>query len=99
MMSRGREERMLQTHLPRLGRGCLFGLGAFINTSVGCLATVVGVIFWLSVLITILGVWGGLIWGALWLFFGLPITFLVVSLLTFPLRLFGAFLMYLGRDE
>ncbi len=76
----------------------VYALGAFIFGAVTCIAYLVAFALYIVIFLTLItGVWGGFIWGIFWLFVGLGVSFLLVSLLSLPIRGIGALLMYLAR--
>lgn len=81
-------------------RQIVYALGFFIYGSMTCIAYVIAFAIYIGVFITLItGVWGGWIWGLIWLFVGLGIAFLLVSLLSLPIRGLGVLLMYLARGS
>lgn len=81
-------------------RTALYATGMFIVGSVTCLAYAAATLFFFAVLVTIIGVWGGVLWAILWLLGGLPLSLALAGILSFPLRLLGAGLVALsGKGE
>ena len=79
-------------------RQIVYGLGAFIYGSVTCIAYVAAFAFYIGIFIPLItGVWAGWLWAFLWLVLGLGISFLLVGLLSFPIRGIGMLLMYIAR--
>lgn len=79
-------------------RRIVYGLGIFIFGSVTCIAYAVAFAFYIGIFILLITeVWAGWIWAFPWLFFGLPISLLLMSLVSLPIRGVGMLLMYLAR--